>query len=528
MSRIADLWIALDARRKVAFATAAAMSVAAMLLIARIAGAPDFALLYAGLDAASAGEVAAALESKGVAYEVRGDALYVDRDARDTLRISLAAAGLPANGGAGYELLDSLTGFGTTSQMFDAAYQRAREGELARTIVSMPLIRSARVHIADARNQPFRAAHESSASIVVSLARGQLSAEQAEAVRFLVSSAVSGLAAENVSIIDSSGTTILAPGKGDAAGTARGRATDREALMRANLERLLEARVGAGKAVVEVAIDTDMNSETVVEKTVDPASRVAISTDTEEKSESAAGGAGQPVTVASNLPEGDAAASTGKSTKNNTLSRERVNYELSETRTERVRLPGRISRISVAVLVDGVTTRDAGGNAVWAPRPAEELAALEALVKSAAGYNADRGDTVTLQSLQFAEQPLDGTVAESSFALSPLLLSRLAQTVVLGVVALALAVFVVRPGLIGAAPRLAQEATAPQIAAPPGAAGAAAPVHQLAPPDPPALPAPDGAESVSKLRGAIAERTEDSARVLQSWLEDPAPEREAT
>ena len=96
------------------------------------------ALIYGGLDSAQAGEVIAGIERAGVPYEVRGDAIYVASDQRDRLRMDLAAEGLPAAGSTGYELLDGMSGFGTTSQMFDAAYWRAKEGELARTILALP------------------------------------------------------------------------------------------------------------------------------------------------------------------------------------------------------------------------------------------------------------------------------------------------------------------------------------------------------------------------------------------------------
>ena len=92
---------------------------------------------------------------RACAFEVRDATILVDRAARDRVRMDLAAKGLPAGGPAGYEILDSLSGFGTTSQMFDAAYWRAKEGELARTITGSPNVRAARVHLANPVSQPF-------------------------------------------------------------------------------------------------------------------------------------------------------------------------------------------------------------------------------------------------------------------------------------------------------------------------------------------------------------------------------------
>ena len=161
------------------------------------------ALLYSGLDAAAAGEVVAELEAEGVAFEVRRRGDPGRRAPRATASAwQLAAKGLPAGGPAGYEILDSLTGFGTTSQMFDAAYWRAKEGELARTITGSPNVRAARVHLANPVAQPFARTPPGSASVTVTMARGTLERGQAEAIRYLVSSAVAGIAPEAVAVID--------------------------------------------------------------------------------------------------------------------------------------------------------------------------------------------------------------------------------------------------------------------------------------------------------------------------------------
>ncbi len=223
-------------------------------------------LLYAGLDGRAAGEVVAALDTRGIAYEVRGDSIFVDATARDALRMSLAGEGLPSAGGQGYELLDSLSGFGTTSQMFDAAYWRAKEGELARTILAVPQVRAARVHISQGPDDPFRRAVTPTASVTVTTATGSLSEDQARALKHLVASAVAGMRPEDVQIIDTVGGLIAAA---EDAGTGRA-AFDRAEEIRRSVERLLAARVGAGKAVVEVSVDLITEREQITERTFDP------------------------------------------------------------------------------------------------------------------------------------------------------------------------------------------------------------------------------------------------------------------
>ena len=134
LTQLRNFWDGLDSRRQLIAVLSALAIAAAIFGISRVASAPSLVLLYSGLDPVAAGEVISALEAEGVVFEVRDSAILVERASRDRLRMDLAAKGLPAGGPAGYEILDNLSGFGTTSQMFDAAYWRAKEGELARTI----------------------------------------------------------------------------------------------------------------------------------------------------------------------------------------------------------------------------------------------------------------------------------------------------------------------------------------------------------------------------------------------------------
>ena len=365
MQQLLNLWNTLDARRRMIVILASVAMFAAVRGLARMASAPAMSLLYSGLESGAAGEVVAALEQRGVAYDVRGGAIMVDAARRDELRMTLAGEGLPANSSRGYELLDSLSGFGTTSQMFNAAYWRAKEGELARTIVSHPAISTARVHIANSGSNPFQRDITGSASIAVTTAAGGISPKQARALQFLVASAVTGLSPEDVSVIDGNGELI------SAAEEAPANATDERAdTLRQKVTRLLEARVGPGNAVVEVSVETVTRSELLRERVIDPESRTVISTDTEERSGTSSDSGGD-VTVASNLPDGDAGGDSSSS--QNSETRERVNYEISETEREVTLAPGAIKRLSVAVLVNGTSGTDANGAPVFEPRSDEEL-----------------------------------------------------------------------------------------------------------------------------------------------------------
>ena len=186
MQQLLNVWMGLDIRRQITVVAATVAVFLAVLAMSRIATAPSMTLLYAGLENGAAGDVVRALEQRGIPFEVRGDSIFVDSLNRDELRMTLASEGLPANSTSGYELLDSLSGFGTTSQMFDAAYWRAKEGELARTIVSSPHINAARVHIASTGSNPFQRSVTPTASVSVAPNGTGITTQQAKAIRYLV------------------------------------------------------------------------------------------------------------------------------------------------------------------------------------------------------------------------------------------------------------------------------------------------------------------------------------------------------
>lgn len=536
MQQFLNVWSALSPRKRILVALASLAVFASVLGIGRMAATPQLTLLYSGLEARAAGEVVQALQQQGVAHEVRGGAIYVDAAARDALRMTLASEGLPANNAQGYEILDSLTGFGTTSQMFDAAYWRAKEGELARTILSIPNVRAARVHIASTGSNPFSREIRPSASVTVTIAGASLSVTQARAIKSLVSSAVASLSPENVTIIDS--VAGLVGSADEDSSIAPG--TDRSDSMRERVLRLLEARVGVGNAMVEVNITTDTAAETIRERIVDPESRVAISTDSEETNTDATNAEGGTVTVASNLPDGDA-ASENESRSTNNLTRERVNYEMSETSREVMRAAGDVKRITVAVLVNGIEQAGADGQLVLQPRPDDELQALSELVSSTVGLDENRGDVVTIKSMNFLQaEPLGTVVTSSVFKNLALDAMSLIQLAVLAIVALVLGLFVLRPILSGSVSdrslQTASEPAALEIARPSLSNPNLIPLTGEIADDTFVFPSTPGtaiegitgqpdnprnaAEPVERLRQLIAERQDETVEILRGWLED--------
>lgn len=542
MQRLLDVWLALDAKRRVVGIAGFGALVFTLMILARMASEPTMALLYSGLEPASAGEVIRSLEQRGIAYDIRGDAIFVEATKRDSLRMTLAAEGLPALSTKGYELLDSLSGFGTTSRMFDATYWRAKEGELARTIVASPLFRAARVHIAPPVRDPLRGDESGKASVTVTPAGQPLNTSNARALKYLVASAVAGVSPEDVSIIDGRNGTIISEESATGVSVPDGRA----ARLKENVRQLVEARVGRGHAIVEVAIDTTMESESVSERQLDPKSRVVISSETRENSNSAKDSGSNPVTVSSNLPSGAANGNGTSSSSQNSETREIVNYDVSETNRKIVRPPGAIRKLSVAVLVDEVPEVDPNtGATTWRSRSDEELAALQELVASAVGFNETRGDTITIKSMRFEQPGSDGVVASPSwYEKIGLDVTRLAQASILGIVAILLGALVVRPLLVRSPTQISGPGnmTSTALPAPEIQSSANAPGALVA--DIPetgqliadtlhdeigagsalatsGMVGSSGHEStLEKLKGTTQQNKEQSVEILQGWLEE--------
>ncbi|MGO4917575.1 flagellar basal-body MS-ring/collar protein FliF [Pseudogemmobacter sp. W21_MBD1_M6] len=542
MQQLLSIWTALDPRKRVIVAVATLAMFTGVLALSRIATTPGMTLLYAGLESTAAGDVVAALEQRGEVYEVRGGAIFVASSSRDELRMTLASEGLPANNGSGYELLEALSGFGTTSQMFDATYLRAKEGELARTIVTSPHIRSARVHISSPNNQPFKKDIRSTASVTVTTTGTSLTQAQAKAMKYLVASAVAGMSPDDVSIIDGDGGLVTS--SDEISGDAR-TGDDRAAHLKQKVENLLSARVGPGKSVVEVSVETITESESITERKVDPESRIAISTDTEERTNKSNDAGAGSVTVASNLPAGAASSGDQSSSSQNSETRERINFEVSEIKRELVKVPGATKRLTVAVLVDGITTVDTTGTEVWTPRSDEEMAILQELVSSAIGFDEKRGDIVTLKSLAFQPVIELGTQATSSFMDGVHFdLMTMIQLSVLAIVTLVLGLFVVRPILGNPKPARLAEAVIPLPDRParlPATGSATAlsgeiddnptlftSMQDVSPRSNGSATAPDlsakqtalASDPVMRLRQLIEDRQEETVEILRGWMEE--------
>ena len=446
MFKLAAVWNELSLSRKGILAGVLIATLIVFSAVMNVATQPRMAFLYGGLDASAAGDVLSALEAMDVSPEVRGEAIYVPETRRDSLRMALARQGLPRQGQPGFELLDELNGFATTSEMFDAAYWRAKEGELARTLLATPGVKSARVHIGVPKSSSFsRRRRAPSASATITMSRGRLDLQQATAMRYLIALAVPDMEPEQVAVIDSVNGMILKPGADDPMIQTDADAGDRETRIEQNLVDLLEAHVGPGNARVTVALDIDREHETVSERILDPESRVMMGRETTDVQQSDTGGSGA-VTVASNLPEGDAGADQTSSRSTRSEANENTRFDISEVQRSREKMPGAIARVHVAVLINEPPAVD---GATATPRSEAELQSIRELVTASVGYNESRGDIVTVKSMAFHEFEVVET-EETSGGIMLFMqqnVMSIMQIVIPAIVVIILGMFVLKPVL---------------------------------------------------------------------------------
>ena len=440
----------------------AAMIGTAVVMIAFFAyislrvAAPTMAPLYNSVPVEEGGKIVSELELQNIPYELRrnGTQILVPSDQVDKLRLKLAQRGLPSQGSMiGYEIFDKSDTLGTSNFVLNINQLRALEGELSRTISSFDTVETARVHLVTPKRELFsREATEPTASVAVKLRMSAgLNKNEVAAIRNLVASAVPGLKPQRVTIVDSRGA-LLAKGVDETndpnavSEDSESFRSDYEKNTVERLERLLEQSVGAGKVKAEVHAEIDFNRTVKNSEKYDPEGQVARSVQTvkenEDSSEKSSDGT---VSVANNLPAAQATSGGGN---NNASKRNRTeettNFEISKEVTNSIKEAGIVKRLSVAILVDGLYTKDKDGKEIYAPRSEDELKKLQKLVESSIGFDASRGDDVSVINMQFAAAPAD------LFESGPMDwlkqdLNSIIQTVVLGGVAILAILLVIRP-----------------------------------------------------------------------------------
>ena len=372
---------------------------------------PQMVPLFTDLPVDDSASIIKDLERQAIPYQLKNDGaiIMVPKEAVARLRMKLAESGLPKGGGVGYEIFDKSDALGSTTFVQNINHLRALEGELSRTIRGIDRVQAARVHLVLPDRPLFsRDKADASASIVLKV-RGALEPQQVRAIRHLVATAVNGLKPERVSVIDETGKLLADGATQD--NQFNGASSDErklayESRLRGEVETIVSSVVGPGHARVQINADFDINRITQTSDKFDPDGRVLRSSQTREEQSASGARSDGAVSAGTELPNsgnqqgGGGGAAAGDQTKK---TEEIVNYEISRTTKTEVIEAGRVNRISAAVLVDGNYTKNDKGEVAYQPRPKEEIDRISALVRSAIGFDAKRGDQVEVVNLRFAD-----------------------------------------------------------------------------------------------------------------------------
>ncbi|MGB1562259.1 MAG: flagellar basal-body MS-ring/collar protein FliF [Sinimarinibacterium flocculans] len=506
-----------------------ALAVAVGLWMFRWSQEPGYAPLYSGLADRDAADVAEALRGSGVPFRFEGGAVTVPQAQVDQARLQLAAQGLPRSGGVGFEMMQQEQGFGTSQFIESARYQHALETELARTIGSLQPVRAARVHLAIPKPSAFaRNGSTPSASVLVDLHAGRtLEQNQVASIVHMVASSVAGMPPGAVTVIDQYGRLLSQDDADSAAARSVGQLEHTRRLEGDYVRRineLLLPMLGPGRVSTQVAasVDYSVTEEARETYTPDPG-KVRSEQISEDTRRSATKAVGVPGAVSNQPPETQAAAAlndTGGGEDVQNMSRETVrNYELDRTLSHTRQSVGRLQRLSVAVLVDYLPRPKADGKpgeTELAPLSDAELAKVEALVREAVGFDAQRGDSVSVQNAPFIQSEIAEPEAVPLWQRPAL--RDLARQAGGAVLVLALILFVLRPTLRNLLATPLRPAAQPALPAGDETARLPADDRLALSADPAALPALAYENKLQSARNAVAQDPKRVAQVVKNWV----------
>ncbi|MEU4423700.1 flagellar basal-body MS-ring/collar protein FliF [Actinoplanes sp. NPDC024001] len=368
---------------------------------------PSYQILFNNLSTKDASAIVESLQKSGTSYELANDGqtILVPRDQVNALRLQLSGEGLPNDEGTGYSLLDQ-QGITTSDFMQHANYQRALEGELAKTIKSIDGVEAATVHLVMPQEDVFTddQSKPTASVLVASKANNPLEEPQVQSIVHLVASSVEGLDPTQVTVADSEGR-MLSAGGGAAIATGGSNSAEQQTVafqnrMNSSLQRMLDNLVGPGNAVVTTTAELDFDQTETRSKTYSadpavPAESESINTETYSGSGSGNGGVLGPDNI--QVPNG-----TGSGQYSN--KNEVRNRQLNEVQEVRRNAPGGIDRLNVSVLLNSTTAGAVDANQV------------QQLISAAAGIDATRGDTIAVASMPFDTSAADAAKDELAAA----------------------------------------------------------------------------------------------------------------
>src|SRR5580658_6488514 len=524
VEQLKHFWATRTSRQRMFLLGGVGATAVLLTLFARLLSTPDYQPLYKDLEPADAQALSTQLTAQNIPNKIEpdGKTVSVPADKLDAARLQTATQGAPHSGRMGFELFDKMT-WGQTEFDEKVAYQRALEGELERTIQTMANVDQARVHLVMPSDSVFIDRQRSAtASEILKLKRNGFSKDSAMAIARLVAGAVDQLKPEDVSIVDAD--TDMSLGMGHSNGP--GGDEDEEARLTQRLVSTLEPVVGANAIRASVNVDYDQGSTEESQEKYDPSVSALLS---DQKTEDEASGSAVPVGVpgtSSNIPNANktkpAANAVSQGTTQSSKS-ENAQYGVNKTVIHTVTPGGRVQRITAALLVDDVLVKNVlKGKTTYTrqKRSPDELNKIRELAEAAIGFDAKRGDTISVQNMSFdanaaeADLPAAGWTAQVQKAVSDY--SSLLRPISLLALFVLAYLFVIRP--------VQKTALAPgQLGA--GGAQAALAGAQVQPLTTAAAAElvagnPRAAQLKAQTFELVRQKPGDTARAMQEWLRE--------
>lgn len=411
----------------------------------------DYDTLYSGLSGQDISRIGAALKEAGIDFDVNseGNRVMVRREETAQARMLLAEKGLPSSSSAGYELFDKLGPIGLTSFMQEVTRVRAIEGELGRTIQAMKGIKAARVHIVLPETGSFRRGRQpASASVFI---RTEMAADttMTQAIRHLVAAAVPGLTVDDVSVTNADGTVLASAG--DASSAASSRKLDLEKAVSKdlsdNVRKTLTPYLGLDNFEVSVAARVNIDKRQTNETAFDPDSKVERSLRSIKESGSQQDTSSkQPVGVEQNVPEEGAGGGGGdQSQRKNDRREDLTNYELNSKTISTTSEGYRIEGLTIAVVLNRKRLLETLGESAAPEAIQAKVKEIERLVSTAAGFDIKRGDQISVEAVEFAQDMRQGEGFDTASLVGPLI--GLATGLIKGLTVLGLVFIVVMFGV---------------------------------------------------------------------------------
>lgn len=396
----------MGAARIAMLVVAVVMLIGLISMIAVRGNAPDYGIVYGGLNEQEQAKIAQTLDALNVDYQVRSGGVYVPKNRIPELRLKIAGEGIVGSSTAGYEIFDSQSSFGTTSLVQNINARRALEGELARTINSLPSVASSRVHLVMPKKKLFsRERIEPTASVTVNIGTRILNDEQVQSITHMVAASVPGLTPDNVTIIDNRGNMLSSGNKSQSNLMNMQQKVQRqvETEYEHSIKRMLEKVVGPNKANVKVTAELNFDSIEEESEIFDPEKQVVRSEQrSEDRMNATQTQPNQAAGASANIPGQEVGGGQAGSNEERQSAEETINYEISKTVRRHVHSGGAIKQLSVAVLVEGHYSNE-DGIQKYVAYDENDIAKFETLVKTAIGYDEERGDLVEIIDMPFAQ-----------------------------------------------------------------------------------------------------------------------------